>query len=702
MGGPAQACEWVLAALPQELDACLLSALPLDCTDDIGASRLLGTTKGNHVDIDSEDQWACENLSSPSLASSQSSSSGDEFAEPVFSDTAATVLSPERLTLEETQQLAVLRTALSYFCLSRRVAGRGAFDQLLQALLVLRMLLERATLLTEAELFSLVDALRELMKVHCRQLDVSTALLELARLCVPALSSWTHSELRQCFLVVLEAYAALLSQGILNEAASLAFLRLLGEFSLFQVRCCETMQEPSRSRVCLTVDRQPVSMLEYTLRFLGSNHDSVRTLAAQNVAVFLSGQKPVRLQSLLPLLSKHLGADLSKKDEHYSGCLVYATALANAAIALGPHRGGKAVAVLLQAIRDRSLPSKLAAKVLGFADSKQEPWAVVHLPAVVYYWLKQGLPLDELPIMALGCSSATQFWNCHWVHVLPAAVECCDSGAVQLVSDSVGLPAEELLLKVAPSLLSRGLPHSEPLRFLEQQLSPEVVEQLLVDRLPEVLVCVLQLACDIPGHAALSHDELYPPCLAEGQVQDYLRLLERTCGGDLLAVLLRKRDGIQLVLEGLQQPAGPSLAALNHLVAMLSPARPNDLGGSECFVLRTLTRQLLRKLPVQGSADDTVRLVARLLRKLYATTTLYKETARSLPVIINALAPFVDDESTGGEVQHLVEILLSNEQLEAEVLRLSPLTLTQAPLSAVHSRLKKGCLTQVSKVSCPN
>ncbi|KAH8021089.1 hypothetical protein HPB51_012373 [Rhipicephalus microplus] len=122
----------------------------------------------------------------------------------------------------------------------------------------------------------------------------------------------------------------------------------------------------------------------------------------------------------------------------------------------------------------------------------------------------------------------------------------------------------------------------------------------------------------------LSHDELYPPCLAEGQVHGYLRLLEGKCGADLLAVLLRKRDGVQLVLEGLQQPAGLSLAALHHLVAMLSPARPNGLGGSECFVLRTLTRQLLRKLPDQGSAGDTEKLVAFLLRQLYATTPLYK------------------------------------------------------------------------------
>lgn len=700
-GGPSPASEWVLGALPQELDACLLSTLPLDGIDDIGASRLLGTTKGNHVDLDSEDQWACENLSSPSLASSQSSSSGDEFAEPVFSDMAATVLSPERLTLEETQQLMVLRTALSYFCLSRHVAGRGAFDQLLHvlqkaarwlsawniqaALLVLRVLLERAKLLTEAELFLLVDALRELMKVHCRQLDVSTALLEVARLCVPALSSCTHAELRQCFLVVLEAYAALLSQGILNEAASSAFLRLL----------LDCLQEPARSQVRLTVEGQLVSVLEYTLRFLGSNHDSVRTLAAEKVALFLSGQQPVSLQSMLPLLSKHLEADVSKEDEHYSGCLVYATALANAAIALGPHRGGKAVAVLLRAVQDRGLPSVLAAKVLGFADSKQEPWAMVHLPAVVYYWLKQGLPLDLLPITALGCSSATQFWKCHWVHVLPAVVDCCDTGAVELVSDCVGRPAKELLLKVAPSVLSRGLPRSEPLRFLEEQLSPEVVEQVLVDRLPEVLVCVLQLACDIPGHAVLSHDELYPPCLAEGQVHGYLRLLEGKCGADLLAVLLRKRDGVQLVLEGLQQPAGLSLAALHHLVAMLSPARPNGLGGSECFVLRTLTRQLLRKLPDQGSAGDTEKLVAFLLRQLYATTPLYKETARSLPVIINALAPFVGNESIDVEVHRLVEILLSDERLEAAVLRLSPLPPGQVSLSAVHSRLKKRPLTQV-------
>lgn len=707
-GGPAPACAWLLGALPQELDDCLLTTLRAtpDCIgDDIGVRPHGDVTEGCHVD---SDEWADDSLPSSSVASSQGSSGDDfEFADtgqPVCYDMAATVLSPDRLTQEETQQLAVLRVALSYFCLGRRAAAAGgALDLLLQlleeaarglsawsiqaALQVLRMLLERAELLTEAELFSLVDALRELMKVHCRQLDVSAALLELARLCVPALNRRVAgTELRHCFLVVLDAYTALLSQGILNEAVSLAFLRLL----------LECLQEPSSSWVRLTVDGQPVSVLQYTLRFLGSLHDSVRTLAAENVAVFLRGQQPASLQALLPLLYKHLEADVSREDEHHSGCLVFATALANAAIALGPHLGGTATALVLQAVRDRGLPDTLAAKVLGFAHA--DPWAEVHLPAVVYHWLRRGLPLAELPVTALGCSSATQFWKCHWVRVLPAVVECCHSRAVQLVSDSVSIPARELLRQVAPSVLSRALPSSEPLRFLQEHLSPEVVEQVFVDHLPEVLVSVLQLACDLPTHAT-PHDEPYPPCLGEGQVQECLQLLERKCCGDLLAVLLRKRDGVQLVLEGLQQCAGPRLAALKHLVAMVSLglARPTGLGGSECFVLRTLTRQLLRKLPVRGGADDTVRLVARLLRQLYEASLVYKEAARNLPLIINALAPFVDDKNTAVEVQRLVQILLSDEQLEAAAMLVLP-RCCHGSLDAVQLRLKQGLVTQVLAV----
>lgn len=710
-GGPAPACAWLLGALPEELDDCLLTTLRAtpDCIgDDIGVRPHGDVTEGCHVD---SDEWADESLPSSSVASSQGSSGDDfEFADtgqPVCCDMAATVLSPDRLTQEETQQLAVLRIALSYFCLGRRAAAAagGALDLLLQlleeaarglgawsiqaALQVLRMLLERAELLTEAELFSLVDALRELMKVHCRQLDVSAALLELARLCVQPLNRRVAgTELRHCFLVVLDAYAALLSQGILNEAVSLAFLRLL----------LECLQEPSSSWVRLTVDGQPVSVLQYTLRFLGSSYDSVRTLAAENVAVFLRGQQPASLQALLPLLYKHLEADVSREDEYRSGCLVFATALANAAIALGPHLGGTATALVVQAVRDRGLPDTLAAKVLGFADADR--WAEVHLPAVVYHWLRRGLPLAELPVTALGCSSATQFWKCHWVRVLPAVVECCHSRAVQLVSDSISIPARELLRQVAPSVLSRALPSSEPLRFLQEHLSPEVVEQVFMDHLPEVLVSVLQLACDIPTHAT-PHDEPYPPCLGEVQVQECLQLLESKCCGDLLAVLLRKRDGVQLVLEGLQQCAGPRLAALKHLVAMVSLAlaRPTGLGGSECFVLRTLTRQLLRKLPVRGGADDTVRLVARLLRQLYEASLVHKEAARNLPLIINALAPFVDDKNTAVEVQRLVQILLSDEQLEAAAMLVLPLPhCCQSSLDAVQLRLKQGLITQVLAV----
>ena len=92
-----------------------------------------------------------------------------------------------------------------------------------------------------------------------------------------------------------------------------------------------------------------------------------------------------------------LSVQVSREDEHYSGCLVYATALANAAIALGPHRGGKAVAVLLQAARDRGLPGILAVKVsimlnilskcAWFLETFQNnPTSHIDYKAAIYSW----------------------------------------------------------------------------------------------------------------------------------------------------------------------------------------------------------------------------------------------------------------------------------------------------------------------------
>ncbi|KAK8756671.1 hypothetical protein V5799_000627 [Amblyomma americanum] len=742
-------CRWLLDALPQELGACLLSfCRGPESTAHTGASLAVQptpTVRSSQSGIDSDDDWADENMPSCSVTPSfrgSLGSTGDVDADfgfdteqPPSSDTAATKYSlvlPERLTREETERLASLRIGLCHFLLSRRVTGvvgssEHTFEMLLHllkaaeknltawniqaALLALRMLLEHVELMAEPELFSVLDALRQLMKVHYRQLDVLAALLDVAKLCVPAVNRYTaDSEVKSCFQVILQAYATLLGEGILNEAVCAAFLRLLLECS----------QAQGQSWLQLQVDGHSASPLDFAIRFLGSPYDSVRTLAAQSMAVFLKGGDPASLDALLPHIDKHLRAEVKSEDEHLSACLVLATALANAALALGPHLGGVATVALLQAVRDSGLPATLAAKVLGCAPGEgtsRDPWSMAHLPCVVHLWLKQDLPLGELPLAALGSSSPTQFLQNHWRLVLPSAVECGDREAVKFVSDTLGRPAKQILSEVAPVVMSYVLASwdsqgvaPQSLRFLEACLSPEAVEQVLMDRTAEVLVSVLQLACNLPGHAKR---EVYPPCLSDSQVKATLLRLEKRCcaltgTASLMDALLRKRDGLQLVLQGLQGRGARGeepcpLGALTHLAGLVAPSLAN-LKGSECYVLRTLTLQLLRRLPTQGTAVGTNErrstcLVARALHQLYeaAVPHMYKEAGRNLPVIINALAPFVDDDNIalGWEVQALVKLLLSDLRFRMPVLCVLPLpdwdvlTSCRGPLEAVRSVVER-------------
>ncbi|CAN7987996.1 unnamed protein product, partial [Ixodes hexagonus] len=449
------------------------------------------------------------------------------------------IVSPTRLSREQAQSMSSLRLALSHHCLLLHAAtGRGALteddtfasllsfvtaaksqlspwtiqtvsidlwwrhacaellvklvlsdialgrmcqgDVFLQALLVLRTLFEKSDLLDENELFALIDALRQLMQAQHRELEVASALLDLASASIlPALDACPEgSDPRNCFLVILEAYATLQHKGSCNEGVTLAFAKLLLECS----------KEPRRGWVCLTVDGRTFTAPEFARRFLGSCYDSVRSLAAQQVALLLEGRDPAAFQSVLALLSPHLDVDPSKADERHAGCLVFSVALASAGIALGPSVGGCAVHALVEAVRDCSVPHDMVAKVLGLSpDCSGVPWGGAHVPYVVHRWLKQKRPLQHLPFQALGCSSAKQFLERHWRQVLSCAVEQCCSPAVTYVSATLGQETAFLVAECAPTVLSHVLPylaeeegssraHASAVaarEFLEAQLSPK-------------------------------------------------------------------------------------------------------------------------------------------------------------------------------------------------------------------------------------
>ncbi|KAG0421013.1 hypothetical protein HPB47_003080 [Ixodes persulcatus] len=325
--------------------------------------------------------------------------------------------------------MTCLRLALSHHRLLRTAVGQGAsaeddtFDALLsfvaaarascrrgpsrrnlslQALLVLRTLFEKPDLLDEEELFALVDALRQLTQAQHRHLEVAAALLDLSSASVlPALDACpAASNPRDCFLVILTAYATLQHEGRFNEGVTQALARLLLECS----------KGPRRGWVRFTVDGRTFTAPEFARRFLGSSYDSVRSLAAEQVALLLEGRDPASLHSLLPLLTPHLDGDPSKEDERQAGCLVFAVALAGAGIALGPSVGGCAVYALVEAVGDRSVPYDTVAKALGLSpDCPGVAWGGVHVAYVVHRWLRQGRPLQNLPFQALGCASAKQF-----------------------------------------------------------------------------------------------------------------------------------------------------------------------------------------------------------------------------------------------------------------------------------------------------
>ncbi|EEC16512.1 hypothetical protein IscW_ISCW012281 [Ixodes scapularis] len=343
------------------------------------------------------------------------------------------------------------------------------------ALLVLRTLFEKPDLLDEEELFALVDALRQLTQAQHRHLEVAAALLDLSSASVlPALDACpAASNSRHCFLVILAAYATLQHDGRFNEGVTQALARLLLECS----------KGPRRGWVRFTVDGRTFAAPEFARRFLGSGYDSVRSLAAEQVALLLEGRDPASLQSLLPLLTPHLDVDPSKEDERQAGCLVFAVALASAGIALGPSVGGCAVHALVEAVRDRSVPYDMVAKALGLSpDCPGRAWGGAHVAYVVHRWLRQGRPLQNLPFQALGRASAKQFLERHWRTVLSSAVEQCSAPAVSYVSATLGQEAAFLVGECAPTVLSHVMPRLAEggaraalaaRTFLEEQLSPK-------------------------------------------------------------------------------------------------------------------------------------------------------------------------------------------------------------------------------------
>ncbi|KAG0433051.1 hypothetical protein HPB47_020275, partial [Ixodes persulcatus] len=215
----------------------------------------------------SEDDWGDDRLSCSAtrapggLSSSQQGGDADfAAAEPGagFSSedvVKPSILSPARLSRDQAQSMTCLRLALSHHRLLRTAVGQGAsaeddtFDALLSfvaaaksqlspwsiqtALLVLRTLFEKPDLLDEEELFALVDALRQLTQAQHRHLEVAAALLDLSSASVlPALDACSAgSNPRDCFLVILTAYATLQHEGRFNEGVTQALARLLLECS---------------------------------------------------------------------------------------------------------------------------------------------------------------------------------------------------------------------------------------------------------------------------------------------------------------------------------------------------------------------------------------------------------------------------------------------------------------------------------------
>ncbi|CAN7987994.1 unnamed protein product, partial [Ixodes hexagonus] len=249
----------------------------------------------------------------------------------------------------------------------------------------------------------------------------------------------------------------------------------------------------------------------------------------------------------------------------------------------------------------------------------------------------------------------------------------------------------------------------------------QTVTELIKEFLHAVLVSVLLLAHDA-SEDLVSWADAYPPRLSEAVVRRTLDYLEVICrgskGSSLVMLLLRKRDGLQLVLEGLRGGSGDRcpLPALGHLVDMVVPhlSTTGGLGGSGTFVVRTLSLELLRQLPT-GTAltkkEDvqTLHITARLLRNLYEASGMHfhEEVERNLPDVINALTPFLDvpDCAITSEVRALVEVLLSEESLESSVLRVLPLPssceallVEQRLLEDARSRGMQGDISQVLKV----
>ncbi|XP_014671559.1 PREDICTED: serine-protein kinase ATM-like [Priapulus caudatus] len=399
-------------------------------------------------------------------------------------------------------------------------------------------------------------------------------------------------------------------------------------------------------------------LLATCLELLRNDSHKVKMLTADAVKMFFGVDDrtghyrltAAEQEQLFVKLCEHLRESLDdvgdykgveKRDQLASRVYALVTSLANVATS-SPYCEKKAVLALCQVVTDygvnlddvREVLRDVAA-ALGYPSLKC--YMQTHLGFLISAWLDEGEKLDSLPYALFECGTLEEFYRQNYQQLVPhlvihdsfdavrtLALHVCGGGAVD--------PALTLLVECFPAVFvhvlplfaaggAGGLDDGDPdaevkvkraivaYHKFEEAVTKPVMNQLLTDRLDEVVVCLLMLLD--PGSPASSMPHaLNPPAFNAYTIKTTLDYLTTYCKAGktqscLVMLLTTQQDNIQKVLLALSVAMARAYTLLERrrvllmyrlFVRLLVRYLSSGLGGAWAFTLRDVVHTVCRHI----------------------------------------------------------------------------------------------------------
>ncbi|XP_067140412.1 serine-protein kinase ATM [Centruroides vittatus] len=593
------------------------------------------------------------------------------------------------------------------------------------------------------ELSTIVNCLRNILNKHHKEQEISIASLNIIILIIPFLfpnnNSGEINELKQKIIHLIKTFWKMETEKKFNRNVSYVLLQAMAKLLEY---------DPLEETVLWSEDtNEKRPLFNDFIKFLSNKNYKIRKLATITIKYLFQKNKQ-KFETSLQLTAfekiyytvisslkvRDNSQNLAEVDEINNISFTLLLSLSYIILS-SPYCEKLAIFALCQSLKEKNIVidyvMKSLTQVSKILKIKSESELVeFHLPYIINEWTKQKYKLVDFPFLLLKCQTLIDFYKKHYVTLTSVLFYHHDISAIQNLGNEINHSWIEILTECLPKLLAQILPwfanatskvvlnedrQSQAYKnhcFLEETLTSAVIENVLEEKLEEIIICLLSSV----EETDLNHEEFSSKNLTTNPFSFPVNMLQTTVhylmknwctdkNQSLVGLISRKHDGIQKILLFLHSTLSRAhrvhekrraFIMYSLFFDLLVPELPSGLDGNSLFVIRDLIVSMMHFLDSQKSkiieteVEEEVlltclNLVSNICHQCFPS---YAEViAGQLSRIVYIVSSYIEYSIKIKEkaLSLLTFLLIENsEYLEKEILSLDPF-----PNKEVFQEIKK-------------